>query len=91
MRAQLSESPRKLFTAVNLRSVNAQNEAWKAMPRCDAKRGFVLLLRRWVVERSFGWAARFRRLAGDYERLARSLEGFHWLAFISLMLKALIT
>jgi len=34
-----------------------------------AKRGFVLLARRWVVERSFAWAARFRRLARDYERL----------------------
>jgi len=34
-----------------------------------AKRGFVLLPRRWVVERSFAWAARFRRLAKDYERL----------------------
>lgn len=55
----------------------------------EAKRGFVLLPRRWVVERSFGWAARFRRLARDYERLAKSLEGFHWLAFVSLMLNSL--
>jgi transposase len=38
----------------------------------EAKRGFVLLPRRWVVERSFAWAARFRRLARDYERLASS-------------------
>jgi transposase len=52
-----------------------------------AKRGFVLLPRRWVVERSFGWAARFRRLARDYERLASSLAGLHWLAFVCLMLK----
>lgn len=35
----------------------------------EAKRGFVLLPRRWVVERSFGWAARFRRLARAYEKL----------------------
>jgi transposase len=55
----------------------------------EAKRGFVLLPRRWVVERSFGWAARFRRLARDYERLASTLSGFHWLAFIALMLNAL--
>ena len=54
-----------------------------------AKRGFVLLPRRWVVERSFGWAARFRRLARDYERLASSLAGFHWLAFVCLMLRSL--
>lgn len=51
-----------------------------------AKRGFVLLPRRWVVERSFGWAARFRRLARDYERLASSLAGLHWVAFVCLML-----
>jgi transposase len=52
----------------------------------EAKRGFVLLPRRWVVERSFGWAARFRRLGRDYERLARTLAGFHWIVFASLML-----
>ena len=52
----------------------------------EAKRGFVLLPRRWVVERSFGWASRFRRLARDYERLATTFAGFHWLAFAGLML-----
>lgn len=55
----------------------------------EAKKGFVLLPRRWVVERSFGWAARFRRLARDYERLAPTLAGLHWLAFGSLMLNSL--
>jgi transposase len=50
------------------------------------KRGFVLLPRRWVVERSFGWAARFRRLARDYERLTATLEGMHYIAFCYLML-----
>lgn len=43
----------------------------------EAKKGFVLLPRRWVVERSFGWMSRFRRLARDYERLAQTLIGFH--------------
>jgi transposase len=52
----------------------------------EAKRGFVLLPRRWVVERSFAWAARFRRLAGDYERLATTLGAFHFLAFACLMI-----
>jgi transposase len=47
----------------------------------QAKQGFVLLLRRWVVERSFAWAARFRRLARDYERLPEVLAGLHFLAF----------
>ena len=44
----------------------------------DAK-GFVLLPRRWVVERTFGWQARFRRLSRDYERLASSLKQLHFL------------
>jgi len=52
----------------------------------EAKRGFVLLPRRWVVERSFGWVGRFRRLARDYERLAETLAGWHWLAFVGLLL-----
>ena len=52
----------------------------------EAKKGFVLLPRRWVVERSFGWMARFRRLARDYERLASTLEGLHYVAFSFLML-----
>jgi transposase len=56
----------------------------------EAKRGFVLLPRRWVVERSFAWAARFRRLARDYERLAKTLAGFHYLAFACLMLHRII-
>jgi transposase len=52
----------------------------------EAKRGFVLLPRRWVVERSFGWLARFRRLARDYERLSGTLASWHWLAFVGLLL-----
>lgn len=52
-----------------------------------AKKGFVLLPRRWVVERSFGWMSRFRRLARDYERLPETLAGLHYLAFVILMLK----
>jgi len=50
-----------------------------------AKQGFVLLPRRWVVERSFAWMARFRRLARDYERLAETLVGLHFVAFAILM------
>ena len=57
----------------------------------QAKRGFVLLPRRWVVERSFAWAARFRRLARDNERLASTLAAYHWLAFALLMLKSIFS
>ena len=53
----------------------------------EAKRGFVLLPRRWVVERSFAWAARCRRLARDYERLPETLAGLHLVAFVLLMLR----
>jgi transposase len=55
--------------------------------RCPhAKKGFVLLPRRWVVERSFAWLARFRRLARDYERLPATLIGLHFVVFACLML-----
>ena len=57
----------------------------------EAKKGFVLLPRRWVVERSFAWAARFRRLARDYERLPETLAGLHFLAFAMFMLKQFFT
>ncbi|WP_231408561.1 IS5 family transposase [Ralstonia solanacearum] len=52
----------------------------------EAKKGFVLLPRRWVVERSFGWLNRFRRLARDYERLPETLAGLHFVVFAMIML-----
>jgi transposase len=52
----------------------------------EAKKGFVLLPRRWVVERSFACASRFRRLAKDYERLPQTVARLHFLAFACLML-----
>ena len=55
----------------------------------EAKKGFVLLPRRWVVERTFGWLGRFRRLARDYERLTETLAGWHWLAYLTLLLPRL--
>ncbi len=56
-----------------------------------AKRGFVLLPRCWVVERSFAWASRFRRLARDDERLPETVAGLHFVACASLMLHRLVT
>src|SRR5215471_5856745 len=55
-----------------------------------AKRGFVLLPRRWVVERDFAWLSRFRRLARDYERLPEVLAGLHLIAFVILMVQRLV-
>lgn len=46
----------------------------------ESKRGFVLLPSRWVVERDFAWASRFRRLAKDYERLPATVAGLHFVA-----------
>ena len=57
----------------------------------DARRGFALLPRRWVVGRSFAWASRFRRLARDYERLPETVVGLHFLAFACLTLHRLVT
>ncbi|MGH2616124.1 MAG: transposase, partial [Thermomicrobiales bacterium] len=57
----------------------------------EAKKGFVLLPRRWVVARSFAWAARFRRLAKDDERLPETVAGLHFVAFACLMLHRLVT
>jgi transposase len=56
----------------------------------EAKKGFVLLPKRWVVERSNAWAARFRRLARYYEQLAETLAGLHFVAFAMLMLKRIV-
>jgi transposase len=50
-----------------------------------AERGFVLLPKRWLVERSFARVARFYRLAHDYERLPETLKGLHFVAFAMLM------
>ena len=49
--------------------------------------GFVVLPKRWVVERSFGWIARCRRLLRDFERLEKVLTGLHMVAFVGVMLR----
>lgn len=68
------------------RAAAAHGIALSVVKRPEASKGFVLLPRRWVVERSFAWAARFRRLARDYERLASTLAGMHLVAYSWLML-----
>ena len=69
----------------------ANHIALEVVKLVEAKLGFVLLPRRWVVARTQGWAARFRRLAWDYEQLAKPLKGLHVVAFAMLMLKQLTT
>ena len=65
----------------------AQGMRLEVVKHEKAKRGFVLLSRRWVVERDFAWALRFRRLAKDYERLSTTLAGLHFVAFACLFLQ----
>lgn len=72
-------------------AAHSQGMELQVIKLSEAKKGFVLLPRRWVVERSFGWMARFRRLARDYERLPETLAGLHYLAFAILMLKNFVS
>src|SRR5262249_26826095 len=57
----------------------------------ETKKGFVLLPRRWVVERSFGWTTRFRRLVRDYERPPATVAGLHFVVFATLMLARILS
>lgn len=76
------------YTGANAaQAAQAHGIRLEVVKMAEARKGFILLPRRWVVERSFGWAARFRRLARDYERLPETLAGLHFLAFAGLMLK----
>lgn len=58
--------------------------------RSDTAQGFVLLPKRWIVERTFGWLGRCRRLAKDFENLTRSHVGFVILAMIRLMARRIV-
>jgi transposase len=76
------------YTGANAaEAAKAQGAELCVVKLAEAKKGFVLLPKRWVVERSFAWATRCRRLVKDYERYAQTLAGFHVVAFVCLMLK----
>jgi transposase len=57
--------------------------------RSDDLKGFVVLPRRWVVERTFSWFGRNRRIAKDYENLAQTLSAFVMLAGIQIAIRRL--
>jgi len=57
--------------------------------RSDEVTGFVVLPKRWIVERSFGWIGRYRRHSKDYEYLPESSEAMILIAMISLMVHRL--
>ena len=58
--------------------------------RSDQATGFVVLPKRWIVERTFGWLGRCRRLAKDFENLTRTHAAFVILAMIRIMLRRLV-
>jgi putative transposase len=57
--------------------------------REPGQKGFTVLPRRWVVERTFAWLGRYRRLSKDYEKCTKSSEGAVYVASINLMLRRL--
>lgn len=57
--------------------------------KVEGQKGFVVLPRRWVVERTFAWLTRHRRLSRDYERLPKTGEAFVYVAMIRLMVRKL--
>jgi len=57
--------------------------------RNPTQKGFVVIPKRWVVERTFAWLGKCRRLSKDYEHLARTSEHWIYIAMIHLMLKRL--
>ena len=57
--------------------------------RTDDLSGFVLLPKRWVVERTFGWFNRFRRMSKDYEELPKNSESLIYLAMTHIMVRRL--
>jgi putative transposase len=61
----------------------------RVIKRTDKKKGFKLLAKRWVVERTFAWLGRNRRLSKDYERLCKTTETWIYLAMTRLMLRRL--
>ena len=71
-------------------AVVAKTGAWKLeiIKRTELHR-FVVLPKRWVVERTFAWISRNRRLARDFERYARTVAAFLRLAMIRIMLRRL--
>jgi transposase len=88
---------KKLFADGGYQGPKFRQELAKALPqlaveivkRSDTAQGFEVLPRRWVVERTFAWLNRCRRLAKDFENLTRNALAFIKLASISLMLRKL--
>ena len=62
---------------------------FEVITRAEKGTGFVVLPRRWVVERTFAWLGRYRRLSKDYEQLPETSEALIYAAMVRLMLRRL--
>jgi transposase len=76
---EFQRAVKKILVRVNLEIVK----------RSDRAKGFLVLPKRWIVERTLAWISHFRRLARDFERYARSVAAFIRLAMIRIMLRRL--
>ena len=79
------------YQGPRVRAAAAKTGNWKIeiVKRSDKAKGFVVLPKRWVVERTLAWISRNRRLARDFERYARTAAAFIRLAMIRIMLRRL--
>ena len=81
----MTGAPARLYNWV----ANLTGWLWEVVKRSDKLTGFVLLPRRWVVERSFAWLSFNRRLSKDYEKLPRNSESALYIAMLLIMLRRL--
>ena len=79
------------YQGPRVRAAAARTGTWKIeiIKRSDIAKGFVILPKRWVVERTLAWISRNRRLSRDFERYARTVAAFVRLAMIRIMLRRL--
>ena len=79
------------YQGPRVRAAAARTGTWKIeiIKRSDIAKGFVVLPKRWVVERTLAWISRNRRLTRDFERYARTVAAFVRLAMIRIMLRRL--
>ena len=79
------------YQGPRVRAAAARTGTWaiEIVKRSDIAKGFVVLPKRWIVERTFGWISRYRRLSRDFERHAKTVAAFVRLAMIRIMLRRL--
>ena len=80
------------YAGDKLKDALAKIGTWslEIIKRSDAAKGFVLLPRRWVVERTFAWLNRNRRLAKDFERTIESATAWLFLASIQMITRRIV-